>query len=289
MFRALYSIASCASRQRGLFCACRVIDSPSLKLVRAKVPCIPTSYSLIRSHGQMAKQQSLSLLPNDDPDLFTYTSGRYLYNETRRLSERSIKFNVQALKDIASRSLKRGAVASLRKLAEGGFNRVFLLTFEDGFEVIAKIPYNISVPERLATASEVATMDFLSSKELPVPRIHAWSADSNNPVGVEYIIMQKAPGKPLEDRWFHLTQKERVCFMESYIRLEGKLFELRLNAYGSIYYKDALPSNLQLDLHPPVSWERKDDTDRFCIGPTTDYMFWLGRYSRLAIDRGPCQ
>lgn len=233
----------------------------------------------------MTEHDSISPYSHDDPNLFSYTSGRYLYNEKRRLSERSVKFNVQALKDIASRSLERGAVATFRKLAEGGFNRVFLLTFEDGFEIIAKIPYSISVPERLATASEVATMDFLRSKGLPVPQVYAWSADSRNPVGVEYIIMEKAPGKPLEDHWFHLTRKERVHLMDSYIKLERKLFDLGLNAYGSIYYKETLPAKLQLDLLA----ERKDDTNRFCIGPTTDYMFWLGRRSHLDRYQGPCQ
>ena len=283
MLRTLQSTALSVPLCRSLPCAFLVNDSLSLKPIRAKVPCFTTSYPLVRSHSQMARYDPLSPCFHEDPDLFNYTSGRYLYDEKRRLSERSMNFNVQALKDIASRSLERGAVISLRKFAEGGFNRVFLLAFEDGFEIIAKIPYRISVPERLATASEVATMDFLRSNGLPVPQVHAWSADSRNPVGVEYIIMQKAPGKPLEDRWFHLTQRERVHLMESYIRLERKLLDLRLDAYGSIYYKEDLPSKLQLDLHAP------DDTERFCIGPTTDYMFWLGRRNQLEINRGPCQ
>ena len=233
----------------------------------------------------MAKHDSVFPRFHDDPDFFNYSSGGYLYSEKCRLSERSIKFNVQALKDIASSSLERGAVANFRKLAEGGFNRVFLLTFEDGFEIIAKIPYSISVPKSLATASEVGTMDFLRSKGLPVPQVYAWSSDSMNPVGVEYIIMQKAPGKPLEDHWFQLTQKERARLMESYIKLERMLLDLRFDAHGSIYYKESLPSKLQSDLHAS---ERKDDTDRFCIGPTADYMFWLGRRSQLDIHRGPC-
>lgn len=278
-----YYIASSVPLRRGLPCAFLVIDTLSLKPIRAKVPSFTASYFLIRRHSQTANYDSSSPHLHVDPDLFNYTSGRYLYNEKRRLSERSMNFNVQALKDIASISLERGAVASLRKLAEGGFNRVFLLTFEDGFEIIAKIPYGISIPERLATASEVATMDFLRSKGLPVPQVYAWSANTKNPVGVEYIIMQKAPGKPLEDRWFHLTQKERVHLIESHIRLERKLLDLRLDGYGSVYHKEALPSKLQLDLHAP------DNTDRFCIGPTTDYIFWLGRRNELNNHRGPCQ
>ncbi|KAL2812416.1 hypothetical protein BJX63DRAFT_396885 [Aspergillus granulosus] len=37
--------------------------------------------------------------------------------------------------------------------------------------------------------------------EVPTPRVFPWSADANNPVRSEYIIMQEAPGKKLEDIW----------------------------------------------------------------------------------------
>lgn len=63
----------------------------------------------------------------------------------------------------------REKVAHMRKLAEGGFNRVFVLTMEDGFEVIAKTPYPLTVPKRLTTESEVATLDFLRSNGIPAP------------------------------------------------------------------------------------------------------------------------
>lgn len=52
----------------------------------------------------------------------------------------------------------------MRKLAEGGFNRVLLLTMDDGLEVIVKIPYSIAVPKKLSTESEVATLDFCAQK-----------------------------------------------------------------------------------------------------------------------------
>lgn len=84
------------------------------------------------------------LSSNPDQELLTYTSGRYLYNEKLRLAERCVRFNVLVLKHIAANSVGRRSVTSMQKLAEGGFNRVFLLAMDDGFEVIAKLHYVFS-------------------------------------------------------------------------------------------------------------------------------------------------
>lgn len=172
----------------------------------------------------------MSALPcsKSDHELFAYTSGRYLYNEKLRLAERHVPFDVVALKNIAANSVGRRHVTHMKKFAEGGFNRVFLLTMNDGFEVIVKIPYSLTVPKRFTTESEVATLDFLYSKGLPVPRVYAWSSGTDNVVGAEYIIMEKAQGHPLESRWFSLTPKERVRLVTSYVEIKRKMFSLPL-------------------------------------------------------------
>lgn len=112
---------------------------------------------------------------------------------------------------------------------------------DDGFEAIAKIPYLLTVPEvlTLTTESEVATLEFLRSKGIPVPRIYGWSSKRHgNPVGAECIIMEKAPGKPLQDCWFSVTPKERVRLVTSYVEIKRKLFSFGFGSYGSLYYKD---------------------------------------------------
>ncbi|KMQ44666.1 hypothetical protein HL42_4674 [Trichophyton rubrum] len=218
-------------------------------------------------------------------DLFTYTSGRYLYNEKLRLAERYVEFNVEALKRIAAKAVDRDSTASIKKLAEGGFNRVFLLTMNDGFEVIVKIPYLLAVPQKLTTESEVATLDFLRGKSIPVPKVYAWSSDKENEVGTEYIVMEKATGKPLTDRWFNITPKEMLKLVTSYVDIEKKLFSFPFAAHGSLYYKETLPQNLRVDLYSPG--ELGDD--RFCIGPVTDYMFWSGKRANFDLNRGPWQ
>jgi hypothetical protein len=196
---------------------------------------------------------------------------------------------VTALKHAAEQHVGRGKITHLQKLAEGGFNRVFLLTAEDGFQAIAKIPYGVTVPKHDATASEVATMDFLRSKGVPVPRVLGWSADSRNPVGVEYLIMERASGIPLETRWFDLSKQERHHLVTSLVDIETKLFGIPFGHSGSIYYTKDVPSHLRKDLYAEAAGPAMVSADeRFCIGPTTDYMFWYGKLAELGIDRGPC-
>ena len=43
---------------------------------------------------------------------------------------------------------------------EGSFNRAFVLSLDNGTRVVAKVPFRIAGPRRLATNSEVATMAY---------------------------------------------------------------------------------------------------------------------------------
>lgn len=95
--------------------------------------------------------------------LLRYTSGRWLWNEETQLSARHVKFDVGALCQVAADSVGSGSCRDITKLTEGNFNKVLLLTMDDGKEVIAKIPNPNAGRARFVTSSEVATMDFVSS------------------------------------------------------------------------------------------------------------------------------
>jgi hypothetical protein len=49
----------------------------------------------------------------------------------------------------------------VQKLPEGNFSKVFLITMDDGKEVIAKLPNPNAGRAHFTTASEVATMDYV--------------------------------------------------------------------------------------------------------------------------------
>jgi hypothetical protein len=202
------------------------------------------------------------------------------------LKERYVRFNVEALQRAAEDSIgnTHGKVVSMKKLAEGGFNRVLVLELQDGFELIAKIPYHIARPEYFATASEAATLTFLRLKGIPVPEVYSYSATADNPVGTEYILMEKASGVCLASNWVNLQELEIRRLAHSFVELEKKLFEFPFSATGSLYFKKDISSSLQTPLYTE---EHTTEPNQFCIGPIADYMFWYGRRAGLKLNRGP--
>ncbi|KAJ0422842.1 kinase-like domain-containing protein [Aspergillus carlsbadensis] len=134
-------------------------------------------------------------------ELFKYTSGRWIYNEPLRLAERYLEFNVPALQQAIATATGHSTsdIASFFKMSEGGFNRLFQATFSDGKNVIARIPYSSTRPEHYAVASEAATLDYLRLHGIPTPKVYGWCSTRANPVGAEYIIMERLDGAPLGD------------------------------------------------------------------------------------------
>ncbi|EGC47962.1 phosphotransferase enzyme family protein [Histoplasma capsulatum var. duboisii H88] len=97
----------------------------------------------------------------DHEDFFRYTGGRWLWNESMQLRNRYKRFDVAELQRIAARSVGSRTCSCMIKLAEGGSNKVFRLTMDDGTTAIARIPHPNMGPPFKTTASEVATMDFV--------------------------------------------------------------------------------------------------------------------------------
>lgn len=94
-------------------------------------------------------------------DFYNYTGGRWLWDEQQQLQDRSTTLNVAELADAALERFETKCV-SITKLAEGGYNKVFRLVTDSEETVIARIPNpNVGNP-CYTTASEVATMEFVS-------------------------------------------------------------------------------------------------------------------------------
>jgi hypothetical protein len=238
--------------------------------------------------------------------LFEYTGGRFLsvisnlaltdtsltrrmslcrFNESRRREERQLSFNIDALTATICSSLRRPVsdLISFTKLAEGGFNRVFEATFQDGYAVLARIPFHIAVPTRYAVASEAATLAFLRSRSIPVPKAVAYSCDQSNPVGAEYLILEKVEGRPLSDRWFMMDNKTRVKVMRQVVDVETRFMALTLPASGSLYYRrDLLPHSRAIPVSPGP-----ERPDQIVVGPTAQHAWWYGERASLETDRGP--
>ena len=101
----------------------------------------------------------------ENHEFYRYSSGRWLWNEEQQHQDRYRRFNIAALQRVAAESVGAESCIQIEKLAEGSYNKVFKLTMNDGRIVTARIPNPNAGPAGLATASEAATLEFVSSNE----------------------------------------------------------------------------------------------------------------------------
>jgi hypothetical protein len=211
------------------------------------------------------------------------------YNERLRLSERRRHFDLHELCQAVAKSVGRSTddITTFAKVAEGGSYRVFEATFQDRMNVIVRLPYPCTVPREYGIVSEVATMEYLRLHGVPIPKVFDWRSSTDNPVRSEYIIMEKVQGKELEHTWYTMTAKERMAVVEKIVDIERMLFAIRFPACGSIYFKDSVGTRTTtIDLPLAVN---RSKTDGFCIGPSTEFLWWYQKRDELAVNRGPCK
>lgn len=65
------------------------------------------------------------------------------------------------LAQIAASAINSRCCIAVEKYPDGQFAKAFLITMEDGKQVVAKVPNPDAGQRQLTTASEVATMEFV--------------------------------------------------------------------------------------------------------------------------------
>ncbi|KAL8827064.1 MAG: hypothetical protein Q9170_007160 [Blastenia crenularia] len=212
---------------------------------------------------------------NQNEDFFRYTKYRFVYNEAEQLARRYVKFDMNELARIAADSVGSSPCQRVEKYAEGESNKIFLVTTEEGKEVIAKVPQPQAGCPHFTTASEVATMDYARNVlGLPIPKIYAWSSESlSTSVGAEYIIMEKAPGKELEQFWPELPADHKIQILTQLVQFQKRLTAPKFPGIGSLYYAESLNANdpcITLEERQP---KNASSSRKFVIGPTNDHRF----------------
>ncbi|KAJ5194064.1 Aminoglycoside phosphotransferase [Penicillium cf. griseofulvum] len=237
-------------------------------------------------HTNPTLSQGISTSDCDEDNIYHYTSGRWLWNEKEQLSRRDVKFSLAELVKTATDATGSKSCVEVQKLPEGNFSKVFLLTMEDGKEVIAKLPNPNAGPHYFTTASEVATMDYVRNVlNIPAPTVYAWSP-STEEIGAEYIIMEKSRGVELSKLWDDIPGPDKLQIVQQLAEFEKALVSTQFPMYGSIYYADNLHN-----VHPNQMIElgRKKNTvgATFAVGPTTNRMFFDDGRNVVDAHRGP--
>ncbi|KAL3471908.1 hypothetical protein BJX99DRAFT_250105 [Aspergillus californicus] len=203
-------------------------------------------------------------------ELFSYTNGRFLADEKDQLERRYVNFDLEALCETAA-AAGDGASSQIMSVEkfEGGFSKAFLMKKENGVEVIAKIPCRIAGPALLTTGAEVGALNYDFS----------WSSDSSNPVGSEYIIMEKAAGVPLYQQWGEMTELEKLRLIKDLTKLEAQLSSVSFPAYGALYRQSDADGRFE---HVQLG-EGIDSLKQFCVGRSAIGRFYwtLAPHARL--------
>lgn len=136
--------------------------------------------------------------------------------------------------------------------------------------MVVRILYPATVSKYYAVASEVATMEFLRSSGLPVPKVYGYSPASDNAAKTEYIFMELMRGVTLSDVWLRLGESDIVSILRQLTQFESQMMSISFTVGGSLYHAHDLD-------------------ERFCVGPDTRLPMWYGGRSQLDVDRGPCK
>ncbi|KAJ5576504.1 hypothetical protein N7535_003430 [Penicillium sp. DV-2018c] len=173
-------------------------------------------------------------------DPYSYTDGRWLKRDELQRNSRQVMFDFSALCERVVYICPGATKIVKYEKREGGFNRVFLLTMDNGPCVVARIPTGIAGPPRLTTNSEVATMTYLQSKlSLPIPKILDWNDDPSNPTGTEYIIQEHVLGVQLHQEWHKMNSRQHMLCTKPLSYTMKSMASLDFPAYGSLYFADA--------------------------------------------------
>ena len=93
--------------------------------------------------------------------ILPFTRRRFATNEEFEVSQRTVRFNEPELRRIAAEAAGSMACVDVSYFPDSLYNKACLLTTDDGVQVVAKLPYEVSGPPHYTVASEVATMEFV--------------------------------------------------------------------------------------------------------------------------------
>ncbi|KAL4243737.1 Mitochondrial inheritance protein 9 [Abortiporus biennis] len=238
----------------------------------------------------------VTFTPGEKQQLFA-CEGRFLYNEKQQLAGRHVEFDTDAVQLIAS-SVVNADCTVFVSLAEGAFNKLYKLGFDNGQEVVLRIPFPIAGPSHLVTASEVATMEFMrEALGAPVPRVLDWSSNpKDNAVGSGFILMEKVAGERFATQWrtnFHEEKANQLKenLMDRFCELQARCADLAFSQIGSLYFKEDVDEELQnrpLFADSVVIDEQLlKASHKYRVGPVASRLWWRGESARMKLDRGP--
>ncbi|KAK0460523.1 kinase-like domain-containing protein [Desarmillaria tabescens] len=230
----------------------------------------------------------ISAVPHEITRHFDH-EGEWLWNDALQRRCRHVKFNVDALCNISTSVVGAQKCVRFESFAQGAYNKLFLLGFDNGAEAIARISSPLVGNLHMSTASEVATMEYV--REVfgePTPRVLAWSRTPKLRAAVEsdFILMERVHGVSLEDRWLNTFDADMGALLKDLISFDIHLHGRFFSQIGSLFFKeDVSPELRDRPLYLKEEHNTEPAAQKYRIGPVVDKQYWFNEY--VEGDRGP--
>lgn len=121
--------------------------------------------------------------------------------------------------------------------------------------------------------SEITTMELVRMcTNIPVPKVYVFDSDAENPVGHEWMIMDKIKGKCFQDARESMSMEQKKKLAETLADWMHQLSTLRFDKIGSVYRRREHPAHSKAD---------------FKTGPIVDQTFMADWRLEYKLHRGP--
>ena len=191
--------------------------------------CILLAKSPSSGHEQESQEA------DDDPEVldeeplgigYSWQSGEY----------EPLQLDYEALKHVATYYMpgNHGKRTDIQTLERGSFHEIRVLEFEDGWSCIGRLTRNRR--ERLSvTESECGTAKFVREHtNIPVPETYYTSFDPTQPVGAQFVLMERIRGIHLYAIWSKLSTDQKLAVIEQIAEVLAQLASLEFDKIGSI-------------------------------------------------------
>ncbi|KAF5538173.1 RNase H domain-containing protein [Fusarium phyllophilum] len=197
-------------------------------------------------------------------------------------------FDLDALISLASKVRGQSCtVDTTTRPKAGSTHCVIFIAFEDGVEWVFRSPrrgLSAIITEESASKlliSEAATLKYLRALgSIPVPEVFSFS---DSEIGVPYILMSKAGGRPLSDYdWIELSQiegypnrrpllpmtdQDREKVMAQLGTIMSRLSDTHFDKIGSLFQDSNGNYFVGECLSPSLLWQHRDELEAIDRGP----------------------
>ena len=181
----------------------------------------------------------------------------------------TIEPTIESIVQTLQARIARDKTYHVRHWRNGRYNKFYLVTYEDTHFVMK---VTLPICPSLKTESEIATLRWIYlNTELPVPKVKCYDSSRNNPIGFEWILMDRVEGGPLSDCWSNIPDGSLERIIKQIAQYAAKAFEKQFS--GGI-----------CNIYPPTPNSCTDDPQP---GELVWMPFFWGERGYLDYPRGP--